>query len=590
MGDHLESFKERNQSKIQTEELDRRHIELLALFEISQTLSSSLNLKSILDNILLVPMGRMMISRGIVLLQEEPHEFRVKNIKGLPYSLIEKKIHISSFPDHPIFISNIEKSDDWISFLSDFNIELILPLISKHKQRGFIGYGNKLNKQPYSDEEIEFLSSLSNIAVQSIENAMVFEQLNSVNRELDKKIQELNTLFEIGKEFNQIFDEQGILKQLSYSLMGQMLINQFFIALKVNDTLKIVYKKGSHFTSDNLNKCMTFCNQMSEIQQPVLLQGNDKYDQLYEIGVRAIIPMNIQNENGGYIFLGEKLDKSDINRNNLDFLTTLGNMTMISIENARLFKETLIKQTLEEELNLAKNIQQKLLPAKMPKIRGYDVNGFNLASKQVGGDYFDIIQIDKKEYILTIADVSGKGMPASLLMSNLQAGLKTLSFENNTLAEITEKLNNLIHSNTSIEKYITFFILKLDITTGKIEYVNAGHNPPILFAADNSCRKLEKGGIILGMMKDVEFETGFDTIKNDECITMFTDGVTEAMNEDNTEFGEESVINFFRDHYRNQSCEQLNLGLLEMLKSFCGDPTTSDDVTILTIKSIDPTS
>ena len=326
------------------------------------------------------------------------------------------------------------------------------------------------------------------------------------------------------REFNHIFEQEGILKQLSYSLMGQMLINQFFIALKTDDTLKIVYKKGSLFTTEKLNKCMAFCNQIADILQPVILNENNQYEQLYRMGVRAIIPMNIQNENGGYIFLGDKLDKSEINNNNLDFLTTLGNMTMISIENARLFKETLEKQTLEEELNLAKNIQQRLLPSKMPDIANFDIHGFNLASKQVGGDYFDVIRLNKHTYILTIADVSGKGMPASLLMSNLQAGLKTLSFENNTLAEITLKLNNLIHSNTSIEKYITFFILKINTSNGKIEYVNAGHNPPLLIAADNSCRKLEKGGIILGMMKDVSFETGYDTLSRGECITMFTDG------------------------------------------------------------------
>ena len=587
MADHLESFKDRNLSKIQTEELDRRHIELLALFEISQTLSSSLNLKSILDNMLLVPMGRMMISRGLVLLQDQPHEFKVKNIKGLPYSLLDKLIHITAFPDRPIFISETGKNEDWVSFLSDFNIELILPLISKHEQRGFIGYGKKLNNQPFTDEEIEFLASLTNIAVQSIENAMVFEQLNAVNRELDKKIQELNTLFEIGKEFNHIFSEEGILRQLSYSLMGQMLINQFFIALKTDNAMKIVYKKGSHFTSENLSKCMQYCDKMTDIFQPVSLHENEKFDFLYEIGVRAIVPMNIQNESGGYIFLGEKLDKSDFTPNNLNFLTTLGNMTMISIENARLFKETLIKQTLEEELNLAKTIQQKLLPSEMPEIPGYDIHGFNIASKQVGGDYFDIIRINKNEYLLTIADVSGKGMPASLLMSNLQAGLKTLSFEKNTLAEMTVKLNNLIHSNTSIEKYITFFILKLDIATGKIEYVNAGHNPPILFSLDNKCRKLEAGGIILGMMKDVKFETGYDIIQKGECITMFTDGVTEAMDEENNEFSENGVIDYFQKFYRIRSSEKLNTGLLETLKSFCGDPTKSDDVTLLTLKAID---
>jgi len=554
---HLNSFKERNQEALKNEELDRRHIELMALFEISQTLNSSLNLKSILDNILLVPMGRMMISKGLVLLKSKPHYFKIVNIKGLSYSLLNKEIHISNFPEHPIFAGKDEEQEDWMTFFKGFNIDLVLPLLSQRESIGFICYGKKITGQTYTDEEIEFLSSLTNIAIQAIENAMVFEELNKVNRELDKKVQELNTLFEIGKEFNHIFDETGILRQLSYSLMGQLLINQFFIALKSKRSLRIAYKKGLQFTSENLNKCLEFCRDMPELIQPLRLNpDNTKYSILYEIGVRVIVPMNVQNENGGYIFLGEKLDKTAFSDTNLNFLTTLGNMTMISIENARLFKEMLEKQTLEEEL------------------------------KQVGGDYFDIIQINKNKFLFTIADVSGKGMPASLLMSNLQAGLKTLSLEKNTLAEMTAKLNNLIHSNTSIEKYITFFILKLDVDSGEIEYVNAGHNPPLLFAADNTYRPLEEGGIILGMMKDVVYETGYDVLKTGECITMFTDGVTEAMDANNTEFSEKGVINHFQTYFSKLSSAQLNSKLFEELKNFCGDPTKSDDVTLLTIKAL----
>ncbi|MEJ2054497.1 MAG: SpoIIE family protein phosphatase [Calditrichaceae bacterium] len=587
MTHHLNNFKERNQINLQNQELDRRHIELMALFEISQTLNSSLNLKSILDNILLVPMGRMMISKGLILLKNKPHEYKIVNIKGLSYSLLDKEIHITEYPEHPFFIDKNKPQEEWMSFFTGFNIELILPLVSQRESRGFLCYGKKLNGKPYNDEEIEFLSSLTNIAIQAIENAIIFEELNKVNRELDKKIQELNTLFEIGKEFNQIFDEAAILRQLSYSLMGQMLINQFFITLKSDNTLRIAYKKGSQFTSGNLNSCIKFCSSMPELIQPVkIIADNERYSPLYSLGVRAIVPMNIQNENGGYIFLGEKLDKTDFTDTNLDFLTTLGNMTMISIENARLFKETLEKQTLEEELKLAKNIQARLLPDVMPDIPNFDIHGFNIASHQVGGDYFDIIKINHNEYIFTIADVSGKGMPASLLMSNLQAGLKTLSQEKNSLAEMTAKLNNLIHGNTSIEKYITFFILKLDISSGKIEYVNAGHNPPLLFTLSGAHHQLEKGGIILGMMKDVVFETGYDTLKAGECITMYTDGVTEAMDKNSTEFGEGGIIEYFKRHFSEKSSEELNAGLYSALKEFSGDPTKSDDVTILTIKAI----
>lgn len=588
MPHHLDSFKARNEAELQSNELDKRLIELSALFEISQTLNSSLNLKSILDNILLVPMGRMMISKGIIMLQDQPHEYKIENLKGLPFSLIEKQIHISHLPEHPILVSELSSDEDWVEFFTNFKIELLLPLISKREFRGLIGYGTKLNTQSYSDEEIDFLSSLANMAIQSIENAMVFEELNDVNRELDHKIQELNTLFEIGKELNQIFNEDDILKQLSYSLMGQMLVNQFFVAIKVDNKLKIVFKKGSLFSDDNLKKCMHLCEKIPDLQQPVMLVEDDRFADLYETGIRLIVPMDIQNDNGGFIFLGEKLDKSQFSKTNLDFLTTLANMAMISLENARLFIETIEKQRLEEELNLAKTIQSRLLPSKMPNIPNYDVHGMNMPSRQVGGDYFDIIQLNETEYLFTIADVSGKGMPASLLMSNLQAGLQTLSIENYPLSEVTSKLNNLIYKNTSIEKYITFFILRLNISNRSVEYVNAGHNPPYLFAKDGTYRTLEKGGLILGMMSDVEFEMGLDKLNDGECITMFTDGVTEAMDDMDNEFKESRVIEYFQVNYKKSNSEQLNLGLIEALKDFCGDPTKSDDVTILTIKASFP--
>jgi len=585
MAHHLDSFRARNQANLDSGELDKRLIELSALFEISQTLNSSLNLKSILDNILLVPMGRMMISKGMIMLQKKTNQYVVENLKGLPQGLLDKEIHISHLPDRPALLSDLEVRGDWIDFFSDFKIELIIPLISKRDFRGLLCFGKKLNRQPYSDEEVEFLDSLANIAIQSIENAVSVEKLNQANRELDNKIQELQTLFEIGRELNRIFSEQEILKQLSYSLMGQMLINQFFVALKVGQQLKIAYSKGSLFREEKLYECLRLCEEMPEFHQPVILQDDDRFGQLYDMGVRLIVPMQIQETNGGYIFLGEKLDKRPYSQYNLDFLSTLANIAMISLENARLFEETLEKQKMEEELNLAKSIQALLLPSQMPKINSFNVHGINMPSKQIGGDYFDIIRINEDEYIFTIADVSGKGMPAALLMSNLQAGLQTLAFEEYPLAQVTAKLNNLIYKNTSIEKYITFFILKLNTKNGSVEYVNAGHNPPFLLGTREPLRYLDKGGIILGMMAEVEYETGQLKLHEDDCIIMYTDGITEAMDDQNNEFGEERLIQIARSHFKTDNAYQLISVIIEELKSFCGDPTQYDDVTILAIKA-----
>jgi sigma-B regulation protein RsbU (phosphoserine phosphatase) len=239
MADHLDSFRFRHQTELNADELDQKLIELSALFEISQTLNSSLNLKSILDNLLFVTMGRMMISKGMILFQihGQSNKYKIETVKGLPFSLINKEIRIDNLPSHPVFLSDLDKEQDWLEALQIHQIDLLIPLVSLRNFRGVIGFGKKLLSKPYTDDEIGFLSSLSNIAIPAIENALIFEELNHVNRQLDQRIQELNTLFEIGKELNQIFNPQQILKQLSYSLMGQMLVNQFFIAQKTDDHL-----------------------------------------------------------------------------------------------------------------------------------------------------------------------------------------------------------------------------------------------------------------------------------------------------------------------------------------------------------------
>lgn len=585
MSKHLENFRERHKDDLNVKDLDKRLVELSALFEISQTLNSTLNLKNILDTILFVPMGRMMISKGIILFQQQPNDYKIENLKGLPLSLIDKTIHIVNLPEHPFLASQLDDAEEWVEFFKNFKIELLLPIISRRDFRGLIGFSKKLTGQGYSDEEIEFLSSLCNIAMQSIENALVFDQLNQVNRELDHKIQELNTLFEIGKELNQIFDQQDILKRLSYSLMGQMLVNQFFVALKENEQLRIVYKKGSRFTDEALAACLDFCHEMPELSAPEIIKDNERFKRLTEIGVHIIAPMMVQNRTDGYIFLGDKLDKSAYNSHNLEFLTTLANMAIISLENARLIQETIEKERLEEELNLARTIQQRLLPSQMPVINGFDVHGFNIPSRLVGGDYFDIIELNEKEFIFTIADVSGKGIPAALLMSNLQAALQTLSTEYYSLSEITSKLNSLILKNTTIEKFITFFILKLNIQNGYFEYVNAGHNPPFLFRRNSEVSTLNLGGIILGILANMPYETGHGQLQPGDCLVMFTDGLTEAMDNENNEFEEKRVIDFFQQHFLDWSAKELNERLYEVVIDFAGDPTKNDDFTILIIKA-----
>ncbi len=565
-------------------ELNKRLFELSALFEISKTLNSTLNLKSILDNILLVPMGRMMISRGIVLFGDHYDNYTVQNLKGLSETLSEHSIKINDLPSHSVFAEDLAEKEEWAAFFNEHKISLIIPFVSKSGFKGIIGYGKKLVGGSYTNNEVEFLVSISNIAVQAIENAKILEQLSRSNRSLDQKVQELNTLFEIGKELNRIFDREKILKQLSFSLMGQLLINQFQIILKENGALGEIFKQGALFPGDIITIFEDYYNASAPIDKPLEIKEDAaEHEKLYGAGVRVIVPLISKEREYGYLFIGEKLNKMPYTASDLEFLSTIANIAVISLDNARMIEEIIEKKRLEEELNLARNIQSRLLPGKMPHIPGYNVHAVNIASKMVGGDYFDVIPVNNNEYIFAIADVSGKGMPASLLMSNLQAGLQILAQENNPLNEITARLNNLIYQNTSIEKYITFFILKLNIESGVFEYVNAGHNPPYLFHDDNEPQELSKGGLILGMMPDIIYETGSGVLTKNDCLVMFTDGVTECMDKDENEFEEKGLIRFLKENIRRFDSEELNGRLIEELYRFAGDPTENDDITLLTI-------
>ena len=159
MSDYLANFKERR--KIDTTEVkdvDRRLIELSALFEISQTLNSSLNLQSILNNILLVPMGRMMIGKGIIFLKKNESEFRIETLKGLPHSLLGKDISLTNLPNHIFFLKDFDDSIEWVSVFKDFKLELVIPFISRTDTLGLMGFGGKITGETFSEQEIEFLN------------------------------------------------------------------------------------------------------------------------------------------------------------------------------------------------------------------------------------------------------------------------------------------------------------------------------------------------------------------------------------------------------------------------------------------------
>jgi sigma-B regulation protein RsbU (phosphoserine phosphatase) len=533
-------------------------------------------------------MGRMMLGKGLILIKNEGNEFKIETIKGLPHKLQGKEIEIPDVPSHPFFIQELKKEETWSSFFKEFKIELMLPIVSRTDIIGLLGFSRKISGQAFNEEEIEFLGSLTNIATTSIENALVFDQIQKVNRQLDHKIQELNTLFDIGKELNLTLDKNKILKLLSYALMGQITVNSFIIALKEDENFRTAMVKGGQFSLKEGDICEKLCDLSYFLNAPYLCNDQSEYDdELNQVQVKVVVPMQIQNETQGYIFLGEKITKQPYLESDLEFLQTLGNVAIISLENARLFIETLEKQKMEEEMALARNIQSRLLPKTMPVLDQMLIHGINVPSKQVGGDYFDVINIEEKYLGITIADVSGKGMGAALLMSNLQASLHSLVKENYSLDKLVGRINNVIYQNTDPEKYITFFYGQLDKKTLSMDYVNAGHNPPYVLHKDGTIDELITGGIILGMMPDMPYEIGSYQLKKGDMLMLFTDGVTETMTLDDEEYEERRVIDFLKKTGLTKDPENINNDLIVDLEKFAAGAPQNDDITILTLQVLD---
>ncbi|MFO7891179.1 MAG: GAF domain-containing SpoIIE family protein phosphatase [bacterium] len=557
--------------------LDQRLLTLSALFEISQTLSSSLNIRSIVENVLRIPMGNLLINRGIVLLKDEVrNEFKVEELKGLPRDIEGKFLKIDDALDRPTFVKDLDQNIDWSIFFKKFNIKLILPLIVNEGIIGLVGFGGKISEKPYQQNEIEFLSSVANIAATAVYNGLSVAEIKKVNINLDKKIQQLHTIFDISQELNITLDQKKIASLMGFAVMGELLVNKYVVFLKDENTMKPLVTKGTSPLLDS-------DPELIEIEKPVNLNETERFQKYLEIGFALIIPLRLKEETRGVMMLGEKIREAVFTPSDIEFLTTLGNQAMTTLENARLFKETLEKQRMEEDLRIAKNMQQRLLPSSIEQPEGYEIAGVNIPSREVGGDYYDVIKIDTHTYGIVIADVSGKGAGAALLMSNLQAGLHALSDSDLGLADIISRLNKLIYDNTDLEKYITFFYGILNTKTNKFIFCNAGHNPPYLIDKKGNIRELKTGGIILGMMKDASFETESLELKNEDTIVMFTDGITEAMDDVEQEFGEWRLKELIKKN-KKKSAELILKEISSDVKNFAGSILQSDDITMVVIK------
>jgi len=561
--------------------------DILPLFEFSNVVNSSLDLKFILDTVLLTVMGKMLVSKGMVLLTRDKHSFEIVNAKGVEAGLLGQAITLTQTLRKPTITDRLSVANKpWVTFFKAHGQKLIVPILTQGRVVGLLTLGERLGGKKYAEAERQLIHSLVNLSGSAVEKALIIDQLKEVNRDLDRKLQELNTLFDLGKEFNVVLEPDKVIRLLTFSLLGQVGVNRYAICLGKGRNMQVV--------ASRLEKDLCTPDLFETLQELTRAESVDELTRkkkfatvaaiLKEGGIRVAVPMLVQREVKGMILLGGRMRGGLYERADLEFLSSLANLAIISIENARLFREALEKQRMEDELAIAREIQQGLLPRSLPVIQGFDVAATNIPSKQVGGDYYDVIAISPTEYVLAIGDVSGKGTGAALLMANVQASLRAFAPMGLSMSEATSRINDLTSQNTGQGKFITFFWSTLDLKSGTMRYVNAGHNPPYHFHADGTMEKLDVGGIILGLMSTISpYEEGSVPLRRGDVLVMYTDGVSEAMNSAGEDFTEERLEGILRDSLSLPAAGIIG-SVKTALESYTRDTPQSDDITMLVVK------
>jgi serine phosphatase RsbU (regulator of sigma subunit) len=307
---------------------------------------------------------------------------------------------------------------------------------------------------------------------------------------------------------------------------------------------------------------------------------------IVEQQIRSMVAVPLQTEDRviGLIYLDSPHFIHEFTNEDLNLLTVMANIAATRIEHVRLAEVEQAERLLSRDLAQAAEIQQGLLPASAPELPGLELAGYNVPCRTVGGDYYDFIPCVDGRISVLVGDVSGKGMPAALLMSNLQARAQILFDDPRDLGAVVARLNRIICANCPGNRFITFFVTVVDPKTGEMTWCNAGHNPPILIRANGEVEHLEGGGLILGIMPMAPYAHQTTMLNNGDMLVMFSDGVTEACQPGkDEEFGEERLAQLASE-LRKEPAEVAMRSLIDTLTKWIGDAPAADDITMIVAK------
>lgn len=393
---------------------------------------------------------------------------------------------------------------------------------------------------------------------------------------LERKELELNALLEITQSINNNVSEDSLYKIFNFTLRSNLNLKKLALFV-LDDVWNCKVNFGTHipFQKHRLDerfRLIKRIHQMSEFDEECDFHEFD-----------MVIPVAHKTDTLALVFIGGLHPNSYDRDESIKFIQALSNIIIVAIENKKLARKQLEQEAFRKELEIASDVQQFLFPDRLPYTDRLKLEASYLPHDLVGGDYYDYVPINKNQFLICVADVSGKGIPAALMMSNFQASLRTLLRQTPNLKEIVEALNYQVMENTKGEKFITFFGAIYDLSLKTMVYVNAGHNPPILLDK-SGVRLLDEGCTVLGAMNPLPFmNEGFITDLDEFTLLAYTDGLTETVNEAGVEYGVQALVDYLLAN-RNKDIRTMHQDIIVNLDGFKGRNSYRDDITILSCR------
>lgn len=518
-----------------------------SLLESARILGSSLQMEDQLQHLLRTIMGRLLITRAAVALRDGGG-YRVAIARGVP---------------------GLKPGADFDpAACGELKLVTTLPIGDPAEPLGLLCLGRAAAGH-LDSSEFEFLSALLNIAATSLANARSHQQTVAANRALDQKIQEQRALLDLVRALTATVDPEEVAQLLMLTLSGRYALRKHAIITWKPGQAPIARARGMELDAEAWRAAL------GESTQPV------------RHGDLLLFPLRSGDSTIGLIALGPRAMKLAYGENDLEFITGLIAQASVALDNAWHFRDTLFRQQLEKELAVAASIQVDLFPKKIPALPLTDLAARNRQARQVGGDYYDVLPAGEpgaqSSHLLCVADISGKGLSAALLMANIQATLRALLASSPPLTGLAAHTNDLLWASTPANKYATAIFVLYDPASGACQYVNAGHSEGIVLRAAGSVDLLDSTGMPIGLLPKREYEARAFKLEPGDTMLLYSDGVTDACTVDNDEFGLERTINTLRASSHLPAPAILD-ALIAAIDEHAGGAPQFDDITAMVVK------